>query len=82
MKFTITMKDPDGPHDCIAEAAQDSVEQLPGLSPREREALIEVRTEELRDLCATWFRHGECLTLEIDTEARTCTVRPTTRSDL
>jgi hypothetical protein len=30
----------------------------------------------VQELCSTWFSYGEYLTVEIDTEAKTCTVLP------
>lgn len=72
MKFLVTMKDPDVMHDAIEDAVKDS---LSGVQDREeREALAQVRAEKLRKLCSRWFEHGEYLTVEVDTEAGTCTV--------
>lgn len=74
MKFTVTMKDPDTLHDAINDAVQEDVKALPGLSDDEREAVEEKRREAVQELCATWFRYGEYLSVEIDTEAKSITV--------
>lgn len=74
MKFTVTMKDPDTLRDAIREAVKDNLQSIVGLDEDEREQLVGSRTEAIDDLCGRWFAHGEYLTVEIDTEARTCIV--------
>lgn len=74
MKIKITMKDPDGAQDSIDRAIKESVADIEGLNDREREALIEVRSESL-DL-SRWLRYGEYVTIEIDTDAGTAIVVP------
>mgnify|MGYP003394596641 FL=1 len=74
MKFTITMKDPDGFYDSITTAAVDEIEAIDGLNPDEREDLIEGRVEKLKEICKAFFWYDEYLTVEIDTVAKTCTV--------
>lgn len=46
--------------DCLEYAAED---------------LNEEEKEKFLSLCERWFRYGECVTLEIDTESETCTVK-------
>ncbi len=75
MKFTVTMKDPHGVLDCITEAVTEEVEKIKGLSEDEREALIEQRTDEVKDTMKKWFEHSEYLRVEIDTDAVTCVVQ-------
>lgn len=75
MKFTITMKDPDGPYDCIHDAAKSSLMNS-GLSEAEQRALIDLRVEKMHEVTDRFFRHGEYLTIEIDTDAGTATVLP------
>ena len=75
MKFTVTMKDPDGVFDCITEAVTEEVEKIKGLSEEEREALIEQRTDEVKDTMKKWFEYSEYLRVEIDTNAVTCVVQ-------
>lgn len=75
MKFQVTMKDPDTLHDAIKDAVKKSLSDL-GLEEDELEPLIERRHEKVYDLCSKWFRYGEYLTVEIDTDAKTCVVVP------
>lgn len=74
MKFTITMKDPDGFYDSIGQAVDDEVNALEGVDDDEKDELRESRTEKLKEMCKAWFRYDEYLTVEIDTVKKTCTV--------
>jgi len=78
MKFRITMKDPDGPCDCLQDEAKRLVNAIPGvkdgLDDDEREALIESKREKLKDFTRPWMKYGEYITVEFDTEAGTATV--------
>ena len=74
MKFVVTMKDPDTLHDAIDEAVTEDVGKMEGLDEDERQAVIEARKEKVQELCSQWFEYGEYLRVEIDTEAKTCTV--------
>ena len=76
MKFQVTMKDPDVLNDVIEEALVNEVDEIFGLDTNERQALVEERSEKIRDICKKWFRYGELLTVEVDTDAATCTVLP------
>lgn len=73
MKFTVHLKDPDGVFDSVTEAAEKSVASVDGLDDDERQALTESRTEELQEAIKPWFKWGEYLSVEIDTDAGTCT---------
>ena len=79
MRFRVTMKDPDTLHDAI----RDAVKEIPldGLDADEAELVREKRVEKIDALCGRWFRYGEYLTVEIDTDAATCTVVPSKDSD-
>lgn len=74
MKFTITMKDPDGFYDSLGEAVKESLADQEGLDEEERDLLTESREDDLKQLLKTWFRYDEYLTVEVDTVAKTCTV--------
>lgn len=74
MKFKVMMKDPDTLYEAIREAVESDLANMSGLRGRERAVLADGRYEEVRELCSTWFKYGEYLTVEIDTEARTATV--------
>lgn len=74
MKFTVSMKDPDTLHEAIADAVNT---ELAGswLDYDEQGLLADSRKEKINKLCSKWFRYGEYLDVEIDTEAGTCTVK-------
>jgi hypothetical protein len=76
VRFKVTMKDPDTLQDAIAEAVRAEVKAIEGLSDDERETVEEQRQYAELRVCTEWFRHGEYLTVEVDTEARTATVCP------
>lgn len=68
------MKDPDTLHDAIADAVHADTESIS--DEEERTAVKEVRSDKVRAVCRQWFKWGEYLTVEIDTDAGTCTVVP------
>lgn len=74
MKFTVTMKDPDTLHDAIESAVREELEAVKELDADDREALAESRREKVSEICGKWFEYQEYLSVEIDTEADTCTV--------
>lgn len=74
MKIIVQFKDPDALEESIREAMQGV--ELPDLSDDERQAVIDARTEAVRELCQQWFEYSEYLRVEVDTEAKTCTVLP------
>ena len=76
MKFRITMKDPDGPYECIQDAAKDQVKAIEGITDAERETLMGSRVDALRDFAGKWMEYGEYIEVEFDTEAGTATVIP------
>ena len=65
-------------NDAIEEAVKEDVERM-GLETEEADAIKELRTEKAQTVCSKWFRYGEYLAVEIDTEACTCTVIPADR---
>jgi hypothetical protein len=73
LKFQVQMKDPDTLSDAIADAVDEELKPL-NLPEDEREAVAEKRIEKVGDVCDKWFKYGEYLTVEIDTEAKTCVV--------
>lgn len=75
MKITVTMKDPDVLHNAVLDAVEADVAALP-LESEERDAVAEMRREKVLSICESWFRYGEYLTVEIDTDERTCIVVP------
>jgi hypothetical protein len=74
MKIKIHLKDPDGVHDSITDAAKESVKEDSGYDPEELEMLCDIRFNRLSEKCAPWIRYGEYVTIEIDTDAGTAIV--------
>jgi hypothetical protein len=68
------MKDPDTLYDSIKDALKGELASI--ADDDEREMLAEHRYGKVRELCSKWFRYGEYLTVEIDTDACTCVVVP------
>ena len=72
------MKDPDTLDDAIRDAVEDQFKEqfggLPDIIPEDWGLAKERRVESIEDICAKWFRYGEYLEVEIDTDAKTCTV--------
>lgn len=73
MKIKVTMKDPDAMHDAVREAVERDVKAM-DLPEDEKETLIEARTEKEQAKMAKWFKYGEYLSVELDTETMTATV--------
>lgn len=78
MKFQVQMKDPDTLGDAIDDAVKDDLAKIEGLTDEDREALFDSRRVAARDIADRWFKYGEYLTVEIDTDAKTATVCPAT----
>ncbi len=75
MKFRVTMKDPDALYDAVGDAIEADVkERFPGALAHERETLLGMARDRLHAAARPWFGGGDYLTVEIDTDARTCTV--------
>lgn len=64
--------------DALIEGIDDAVKALDlrGLGADEADAVRDLRREKAHALALRWFKHGEYLTVEIDTEAETCVVVP------
>lgn len=78
MKFRVTMKDPDGVQDSLDDAALTRATELasPEMDADERKSLVESSRTKVGEAISKWFEYGEYLTVEIDTEAKTCVVVP------
>lgn len=74
MKFKVTMKDPDTLQDAISDAVADDLAKIEGLSDDDRKNLLDGRKAAAAEVAAKWFKYGEYVTVEIDTEAQTATV--------
>jgi len=76
MKVRITFKTPDVVQEGFDDALKESLKETPGLSADEREGLEGLRASEIGPKVAKWFRYGEYVDVEVDTEADTCVVVP------
>lgn len=76
MKFKVTMKDPDSVGDAISDAVTVDLNKIEGLDRDDRDALFDTRQAAAQKVASKWFRYGEYLTVEIDTDAGTATVLP------
>lgn len=74
MKITITFKDPDQVYEGITEALEET--DWSGMHEDEVEILKEKRRERYQEICSEWFKWGEYITLEVDTETKTIRVVP------
>ena len=75
MKFQISMKTPDA----VEQAIRDVVgREFPDdYHGEDMVEPFEQRKDELKVLCDKWFKYGETVVIEIDTETQTATVLPT-----
>jgi hypothetical protein len=76
VKFRVYLKDPDVLHEAIDDAMEKDPSLVAIADSDEREAVEKIRREKLHELCRQWFEYAEYLTVEVDTEAKTCTVVP------
>lgn len=77
MKFRVTMKDPDTLTDAISDALDNDHEHPPtGLSQDVLNVLWDQRKDRAYSIASKWFKYGEYVTIEIDTEAMTAIVIP------
>lgn len=74
MKFTVKMKCPDSLDYAIMEAVASL--KFADMDYDYIQDLREAATAEANSVCRQWFKYGELLTVEIDTDAKTCVVLP------
>lgn len=74
MRIKVTLKDPGTLRNAIAEALAEAT--FPSLNEAEAARVRELRSDQVHRFASRWFRHGEYLTVELDTEAETCLVVP------
>jgi hypothetical protein len=74
MKIRITMKDPDGFTDSVAEALE--AQMVDDLPEEEMDALRDIRRDEIKRSLKRWFEYDEYIRVEVDTAAQTCVVLP------
>lgn len=73
MKVIVTFKDPDGVHESLRNACEESVEDL-DISEDEKRDLAESREDQLNEDLSTWIKYDEYVSIEFDTEKKTATV--------
>lgn len=76
MKIQITLKDPDGVWNCVADSVSKEVDAIKGVGFFERAAVAESRHGKVMRELETWINDGEYITIEFDTDAKTATVLP------
>jgi len=76
MKFTVTLKDPDGFYESIKEAVDNSLNGTTLLDEDEFEELAEIRRVKINEAISKWVKYSEYITIEFDTTANTATVVP------
>jgi hypothetical protein len=79
MKVEVTLKDPDTLYDALQEAEAELRDELMaklGLSRDGAEAEAKSRVEKAQEVADKYFKYGEYVTLIIDDEADTITVKP------
>jgi len=76
MKIKVTMKDPDGVYDSVKDTIKESVDSLEGLSDDEKEELVDTRFEDEMEKLKKFFKYGEYLTVEVDTDTQEARVVP------
>lgn len=79
MIVQIQIKDPDGVYESIKDAVEKSLKKIDEIDDDEREQLKETRTEKLQTQLGKWIEHGECLTIEFDTDTMTAKVLEASR---
>ncbi len=70
MKYRVTMKSPDALHNAMNNNVRPS---LPDSMDDDQKDVV---TNQAAKAAERWFRFGEYLTVEIDTDAMTCVVVP------
>lgn len=73
MKIQVTMKDPDALYDAVNDAVDEDL-KASGLDQEEQDAIRDIRREKHAEVVGKWFRYGEYLTVEIDTDEKTIRV--------
>lgn len=76
MKFTITMKDPDGVQESVGQEVRKQMMAITDLDADVREEMREALGDKLYLAASRWLRYGEYVDLEIDTDAGTCVMIP------
>lgn len=73
MIIKVYLKDPDGFYDSIQESVSNSLQSL-DLEQNEKDALLEIRFENIKEKLSKWIEYNECVKLEFDLEKMTAKV--------
>ena len=73
------MHDPDALEEAVIHAARKEVAAVRDINAKEIDLLVANQVDSTLHLCRRWFRHGEYLQVEIDTDMETCTLIPVGR---
>ncbi len=79
MKIAITLKDPDGVHECINDMAVNMAKGVTFCDTAEAELFVTNRRDRLAEKCRPFVEYGEYVTIEIDTDTNTAIVVPVKR---
>lgn len=78
MKIQVTLKTPDCLDSPALEYAKADMMENPDILAEifdsDEECYLDVKRNEFHRMMEKWFKYGEYVTLEIDTELKTCTV--------
>lgn len=80
MKINITMKTPDALYEAAQEYAnrmaedKDNVKEIEDEYGGDKNYYIQTQHELFEQIANKWFKYGEYVTLEIDTEEETCVI--------
>lgn len=74
MKFTIHMKTPDAIECAIENVMANYYPLLDNSDYETEEQKLYELEHDLRELLSKWFKYGECVAIEIDTDTKTATV--------
>jgi hypothetical protein len=74
MKFRVTFKSPDAVYDAIHEAVQSTIPEGVKFIESDLNDELDDKRQELKDFAKKWVRYDEYVTVEFDTDAKTCTV--------
>ena len=75
MKIKVYIKDPDGFSNAINDSICEELNKLP-LNNKEKDAILEIRSEEVEDKLSKWVESNECVTLEFDLDTGIASVLP------
>ena len=76
MKIQLVFKNPDVVYEAVDEFEEKLREAHDGLTEDEVLDRVQEYREEAQEVASKWLEYGEYVTLELDTETKTCIVLP------